>query len=153
MEIMDDFDFVPTYNTSTAAPKYDIPERKPEPKTNTVKKQQAAASYNKTVLAMAVIGIAVVLLTMLSSVIYLNKQIVENKATISALGDQISQAKAENVRLNYELSSTISADKIQNYAVTVLGLQQAERYQIHYFEDRDGDEVVVAGGKTSNADT
>ena len=152
MEYNDDFDFVPAYNKSTAAPKYDIPE-KPQRQDRTQQIRKTAASYNRLVVAVAIMLVSVVALTMMTSVIYLNKQIVENKRTISALSEDVAQAKAENVRLNYELSSMISADKIQVYAVKVLGMQQAERYQIHYFEDRDGDEVVVAGGKASDVNT
>lgn len=150
MEIYDDFDFVPQYNKSTAAPKFDIPAQ-PEKKREPTKR--VAESANRMVIAIAIMLVSVVTLAMMTSVIYLNKQIVENKHTISSLNEDVAQAKAENVRLNYEMNAMISADKIQVYAVKVLGMQQAERYQIHYFEDRDGDEVVVAGGKASNVNT
>ncbi len=157
---MDDFDYVPQFsiNMSTAAPKiseYDYPpeRREREYKPQIEKRVTIEESLNKTRIAIAIVAALIVVFTMLSSVIFLNKQIVENDKMISKLSGEVSQAKAENVRLNAELGSIISADKIQKYAVTVLGMQQAERYQIHYFEDRDGDKVVVAGGKASSVDT
>ena len=32
-------------------------------------------------------------------------------------------------------------------AASVLGMNKLERYQIHYFENRDADKVVIAGGE------
>ncbi len=155
---MDDFDFVPQFNTSTAAPKiseFDYPPARREQinKPGIVKRTTIEESLNKTKIAIAIVGAMIAVFVMLSTVIFLNKQIVENEKIITRLTGEVSQAKAENVRLNAEMGSIISADKIQKYAVTVLGMQQAERYQIHYFEDRDGDKVVVAGGKASSVDT
>ena len=46
-----------------------------------------------------------------------------------------------------QLNSAVSLDKVDEYAVSVLGMHKLERYQIHYFGNTDGDEVVVAGGK------
>ena len=46
-----------------------------------------------------------------------------------------------------QLNSSVSIEKVDAYAVSVLGMHKLERYQIHYFENRDGDKVVVAGGK------
>ena len=154
---MDDFDFVPQFNMSTAAPKiseYDYPARRRRRTPPTIAERTVIEeTLNKTKLAIFVIAALIIIGSMLTSVIFLDKQIVINDADIAKLTAQVSQQKAENVRLNAERGSIISADNIQKYAVTVLGMQQAERYQIHYFEDRDGDKVVVAGGKASSVDT
>ena len=151
---MDDFDYIPGMFTNTsAAPKIDnYPERKPE-KTQEKSKSPARRPALRLTKVLAILCALAAVLTMFYSVIYLNSKIVENDNKITALSSKISQANAENVRLTAQLGSIISADKIQHYAVTVLGMQQAERYQIHYFEDRDGDKVVVAAGKLPNADT
>ena len=73
MEYIDDFDFVPAYNRSAAAPKYDIPEKK-QSQTRTFQLEKAAASYNRLVVAAALVLVCVVALTMMTSVIYLNKE-------------------------------------------------------------------------------
>ena len=151
---MEDFDYIPgMFTNSSAAPKIDdYPVKKPIKKQE-IKEITSRRPTHTLARVLAILCTLAAVLTMLSSVIYLNSKIVENENRISALNSRISQANAENVRLTAQLGSIISADKIQNYAVTVLGMQQAERYQIHYFEDRDGDKVVVAAGKLPNADT
>lgn len=151
---MDDFDFIPGYSTSTAAPKlpdYQEPEKKQtRPRKNP--KQQSKTS-SPTLAALQTLGVWLlglsVVMAMATVIIAMNKNITANSSQISKLDAEISQTQSENVRLTAELGSMMSADKIQEYAVSVLGMQQAERYQIHYFEDRDGDKVVVADGKLS----
>ena len=68
---------------------------------------------------------------------------------ISAMESQIEIAKGENVRLNAELSSIISTDKIENYAENVLGMVKAENYQVSYIDLSGADEIVVSGDKTT----
>ena len=64
----------------------------------------------------------------------------------------LDEAKSENIRLNMALNALMSREKVEDYAVNVLGMQKIERYQIYYFDDRDGDKVVVSGGDTVNAE-
>ncbi len=68
---------------------------------------------------------------------------------ITAIENQIDIVEGENVRLNAELSSLVSSDKIENYAENVLGMVKAESYQISYIDLSHGDEVVVSGGKSA----
>ncbi len=67
---------------------------------------------------------------------------------ISSVQKEIDIAHGENVRLNAELSSMIATDKIEDYAVNVLGMVKAESYQINYIDLSEGDEIVVSGDKT-----
>lgn len=67
---------------------------------------------------------------------------------ISSVQKEIDIAHGENVRLNAELSSMVATDKIEDYAVNVLGMVKAESYQINYIDLSEGDEVVVSGDKT-----
>lgn len=68
---------------------------------------------------------------------------------ISSMENQIQIAKGENVRLNAELSSIISTDKIENYAENVLGMVKAENYQISYIDLSGSDEILVSGNKST----
>lgn len=68
---------------------------------------------------------------------------------IADIENQIEIAEGENVRLNAELSSKISTDKIDEYAVDVLGMVKAENYQIYYVDLSEGDEIVLSGEKTT----
>lgn len=81
------------------------------------------------------------LLVMDSKINALDKQ-------ISSVESKIDIQEGEAVRLNAELSSKISSDKIENYAENVLGMVKAESYQISYIDLSEGDEIVVSGDKT-----
>ncbi len=67
---------------------------------------------------------------------------------INTVQAQIEVADGENVRLNAEMSSKMSTDKIEAYAEQVLGMVKAENYQINYIDLSEGDEIVVSGDKT-----
>ena len=67
---------------------------------------------------------------------------------ISTIESKIEIQEGEAVRLNAELSSKISSDKIENYAENVLGMVKAESYQISYIDLSEGDEIVVSGDKS-----
>lgn len=67
---------------------------------------------------------------------------------ISNVQKEIEIAQGENVRLNAELSSIISSDRIETYAENELGMVKAESYQISYVDLSEGDEIVVSGDKT-----
>ena len=150
---MDDFDFVPgnpSPFTSTAAP--DILGKrivKDEPK----KYQLAVKPRRFFVQVAACIVVGVIAMGMLFSVIRLNEDIRNTNKEIYTRTQQLNEAKSENVRLKSLYYSEVSADKIHDFAVNELGMQKVERYQIHYFEDRAGDRVVIAGGRSpGNAD-
>ena len=81
------------------------------------------------------------LLVMESRINALDKQ-------IASVESKIDIQEGESVRLNAELSSKISSDKIENYAENVLGMVKAESYQISYIDLSEGDEIVVSGDKT-----
>lgn len=81
------------------------------------------------------------LLVMESKINALDKQ-------IASVESKIDIQEGEAVRLNAELSSKISSDKIESYAENVLGMVKAENYQISYIDLSEGDEIVVSGDKT-----
>ncbi len=81
------------------------------------------------------------LLVMDSKINALDKQ-------IASVESKIDIQEGESVRLNAELSSKISSDKIESYAENVLGMVKAESYQISYIDLSEGDEIVVSGDRT-----
>lgn len=81
------------------------------------------------------------LLVMESRINALDKQ-------IASVESKIDIQEGEAVRLNAELSSKISSDKIESYAENVLGMVKAESYQISYIDLSEGDEIVVSGDRT-----
>ena len=72
---------------------------------------------------------------------------------ISAVESKIEIEKGETVRLNAELSSKISTDKIEDYAENVLGMVKAENYQISYIDLSEGDQILISGDKSANGES
>lgn len=70
-------------------------------------------------------------------------------AEIAQISNEIEIAEGEEVRLNAELNSLISSDKIDIYAQDVLGMVKAESHQISYIDRSENDEIVVSGDKTA----
>jgi len=156
---MDEFDYipglVPSPFASSAAPKLDRDDSLEEINVSVSEPEQAPAADPRIagLRRLLALIVAVLALTMMfCSVMYVNTKINSDMRAISELSSDIKEAQAENIRLHAEFSSMVSADKVRNYAVAVLGMQKIERYQIHYFENRSGNTVVVANGKTQNVE-
>ncbi len=64
---------------------------------------------------------------------------------IDAVEAQIEIAKSENVRLNAELNSKTNINKIDAYAVDVLGMTKVESYQVECVDLTQGDRVLYSG--------
>ena len=56
--------------------------------------------------------------------------------------------QGENVRLNMQLDSMISLEKVENYAKDELGMTKVEGYQIEYIDLSGADTVTVSGNKS-----
>lgn len=136
---------------------YDLPALQPrepeyQPERELAPKRQSGENRRKEVFADAVhafkiFAVAVTLLALFASILFsrISLAVLEREAT--EIQTKISEAESENTRLQMAFNSSVSREKVEEYAVSVLGMQKLERYQIHYFEDRDGDEVVVADGE------
>lgn len=145
---------MPAIRTS-AAPQI---ERRPAPQPSKPKTsaQVRKASVSSALRALKLFVVSVTLMLLFGAVLLskINLVLIENeKAEIEA---KLSEARSENTRLVMQLNSSASIEKVDAYAVSVLGMHKLERYQIHYFENRDGDKVVMADGKAvedkANAD-
>lgn len=134
---------------SSAAPRID--DRPYETHSRPVKTKSAAQVRKESIAsalrALKLFVVSITLLTLFGAVLFSKVSLImlENEAT--QIEAKISEAKSENTRLVMQLSSNASLEKVDAYAVTVLGMNKTERYQIHYFDDSDADKIVVAGGK------
>jgi len=133
---------------SAAREIYDVPENTPQRK----RKNKTAAQSRKEAVAsllraVKVFAVSLTLITLFGAVLIskVNLVLLEDKAR--SIQADIDEAKSENTRLIMQLNSEASIDKVDAYAASVLGMSKLERYQIHYFEDKGSDRVVVAGGK------
>lgn len=131
---------------SSAAPQI---ERRPVP----ARPQKSAAqvrreSVSSALRTLKLFAVSVTLMLLFGAVLFskINLVMIENdKAEIEV---KMNEARSENTRLVMQLNSSASIEKVDAYAVSVLGMHKLERYQIHYFENRDGDKVVMAHGRT-----
>lgn len=136
---------------------YDLPALKPtqpEPeREKTVQKKPAAAAQTRresvasALRAVKLFFVSVVLVLLFGSVLFSKISLVTLESEVNDWELKIKEAQSENTRLVMQLNSAVSLDKVDEYAVSVLGMHKLERYQIHYFGNTDGDRVVVAGGK------
>ena len=93
--------------------------------------------------AISIFLTAVLSFAMLGSVIYsldkrnnLYSEIAEKTTELTAL-------EAENVRLQSELDSKVSAKNVEDYAENVLGMQKIDSSQIKYIKIQTGDVVSI----------
>ena len=154
---MADFNRSEAYDLSLfAAPAYrpDAPEMPSQPshKPRLVKTQKTAEQLRKESIASAIhtlkiFVVAVTLLTLFGAVLFSRITLAGLEKEAVQIASNIKDAESENTRLVMQLNSSVSREKVDEYAVSVLGMQKVERYQIHYFENRDGDKVVMADGE------
>ena len=136
---------------------FDLPALKPEvqeperekpvhrkPKTAAQIRRESVASALR---AVKLFFVSAVLILLFGSVLFSKISLVTLQSEAGDWELKLKEAQSENTRLMMQLNSTVSLDKVDEYAVSVLGMHKLERYQIHYFGNTDGDEVVVAGGK------
>ena len=134
---------------SSAAPRIDdIPEEIPaQTKKNRSVAQARKESVASALRAVKLFMVSITLLVLFGAVLFSKVSLIELENETSKMQSKINEAKSENTRLVMQLNSNASIEKVDAYAVSVLGMNKLERHQIHYFEDRDADKVVIAGGE------
>lgn len=136
------------YAVPAYAPEVQREAVRPKP----VKTKKTAAQLRKESIASAmhalkIFVVAITLMTLFGAVLFSRISLAMLEKEAVQIADQIKDAESENTRLVMQLNSSVSREKVDEYAVSVLGMQKLERYQIHYFENRDGDRVVMADGE------
>ncbi len=140
---------------SSTAPAIEAPE------TDKVKKQQPdaqeiarvrAESVAEAKHALKVLAVILVMFSLLTGVVGARLAVYDLKYKAAEMRIALDEAKSENIRLNMTLDALMSREKVEEYAVNVLGMQKIQRYQIRYLEGRDGDRVVLSGGDTVDAE-
>ena len=92
---------------------------------------------------LVIIFISVLAAALLGAVIYsLDKRnTLYNR--VSELSTQLHLSEAENIRLQSELESEMSAKNVEDYAENVLGMRKIDSSQIEYIKIRTGDVVTI----------
>ncbi len=120
------------------------------PQPRLVKKTKAqlrAEQRRSTVKTMKVLAICAMFLSVIAFQIYSQVQVDELDRELNKINSEISVLESENTRLNMELDSRISLDKVDDYAQNVLGMVKVENYQVSYVDLSSADTVEVSGGR------
>lgn len=136
--------FIPEVEERPAQPRR--PHNAPGKKAAIQVKRDTLASVLR---ALRIFAIAVTIISLFGAILYSRVGLAKLEREATELTQQIKDAESENTRLVMQLNSSVSREKIDEYAVSVLGMQKLERYQIHYFSDNTGDKVLMADGVLS----
>jgi cell division protein FtsL len=157
----DSFDFErfepKTISTSSAAPQI-APKAQEKPKLELVKKQKPSVSEEKQEALVAarktrqIFVIAVVLFAFFAGLIYSRIQLDEINREISAIDAKMKIAQSDKIKLDNQLNSTISIDKVEDYATNTLGMVKVQEHQVVYIDLSSSDTVVMADGQQVNDD-
>ena len=104
----------------------------------TMKRTEAKSGSVFTIILVS--ALAVVLL---GTVIYSLNRRNTMYSKVSSLNNELNLAEAENVRLQSELESQMSAKNIEDYAENVLGMKKIDSSQIKYIEIQTDDVVNI----------
>lgn len=116
-------------------PSHGTPAKRPQ---ITMKRTEARSGSVFTIILVS--ALAVVLL---GTVIYSLNRRNTMYSKVSALNNELNLAEAENVRLQSELESKMSAKNIEDYAENVLGMKKIDASQIKYIEIQTDDVISI----------
>lgn len=124
-------------------PQMELVRRKKKTVAEARKEMRAGARQTAKILT-----VALCLLTMFAMLLYSRLRVDELTREIDAANAQLKVAQGENVRLNMQLDSMISLERVESYAKNELGMTKVEGYQIEYIDLSEEDTVTVSGNKT-----
>ena len=109
---------------------------------------QKAASKRSALYSAVIMSVAVIVVALFAGTISLNSALDEKVTRINMVQAQIDESKSEQVRLESQLDSLVSIDRLDDYAVNVLGMVKLEDYKITYINNSEDNHVVLSGGKS-----
>lgn len=167
------FSLFDSLDYGTSAPKFEpefepYTEPTPKKKSNQTKKANSHKSKSTVVRQTAmqkahakqtrlriygIIAVSIIFVGLFACMLGLNGSLDENATKINAVQSRIDEAKSEQIRLEAELDGLVSVDKLDYYAVNVLGMVKLEDYKITYINSEEDNHVVISGGKSYNSGT
>ena len=112
-----------------------LPKKKPQ---ITMKRTDAKSGSVFTIFLVSALAFV-----LLGTVIYSLDRRNTMYSKVSAKNNELNLAEAENVRLQSELESKMSAKNVEDYAENVLGMQKIASSQIKYIEIQTDDVVNI----------
>ena len=144
-----------TVSTSSAAPKIkQQPKKAPQLKLIEKPKPTRAQLQKEAKVSAAqarkILAVACVIIVLLGMIIYSRVQIDEINREIKQVENSIKIAESDTVRINNELNSVVSMNKVEDYAVNVLGMVKVQDYQVVYVDLSGKDSVVMVDGESTD---
>ena len=88
------------------------------------------------------------LLAVLGMLIYMQAKLDDVNRQIARTQKTLEETASETVRLQMEINSIISIDKVEDYAVNTLGMVKIESGQVEYIDLSGDNKVTKSGNKT-----
>ena len=128
------------------APQFKLLE-KPKPTRAQVQNEARKSAMQ----ARKIMAVACAVIMFMAMVIYSRVQLDEINREIKQVESAMKIAQSDTVRLNNSLNSVVSINKVEDYALNVLGMVKVQDYQVVYVDLSGEDSVVMANGKTTDA--
>lgn len=101
----------------------------------TVSSEEARRQAKVSRLAALRVGVlALISFIIIGSMVYGVAKFNDKQYELQQLKNQLEAAESENVVLRVKFNSIMSKDKVEDYALTKLGMVKQESYQISYFD-------------------
>lgn len=114
---------------------------------------QKKASKRSTLHSFVIMAVVALVVTLFAGILSLDSALDEKVTKINMVQSQINEAKSEQIRLESQLDALVSVDKLDYYAVNVLGMVKLEDYKITYVNNNEDNHVVISGGKSYEDNT
>ena len=139
-------------STRTEAPKIKtVPKEREElklvKKRRPSKRQIVNERRNAFFKTSAITIIAILCLAFFAFTIYNRVELDEINRQISSVEADMLIAESNTTKLQSELNSTISMDKVEEYAYNVLGMVKIQDFQVAYIDLSAEDKIMLANGK------
>lgn len=146
------------YRTNTAPAKQ--PQRRPNPRPELkpvkrpqksekqIKREQREMRHKTYKVCM----LAFTLVALFGAMLYGEVRLDALQTETARVQEQLKIAQSENVRINMENNSKVSLDKVEEYAITKLGMIKTESSQAEYIE-LSKDEKAKTGTEDSKQET
>lgn len=144
----------PAYNQNAARKLAPKPEASPKPPMRLVERKKKTVAQARREMkigarqAAKILAVSVFLLSMFAVLLYGRLRVDELTREVDAAAVQLQEAQDEYTRLNMQLDSEFSLERVETYAQDVLGMTKVEGYQIEHIDLSGEDAVVISGDKT-----
>lgn len=130
---------------------YDISVYEPTPERQQQRKIKVSrAKHEKSISAVKSFMVGMIALTILCAMLYGKVETNRLYSESAKLTKSLSEVQSENSRLQSQIDSKVSLNKIEEYATDRLGLQKLDKSQIQYMNTQKQDVTKVVSSKSDS---